>query len=150
MKGLSGWLKGIKEYAVLVPSAMENWDKVIEGTINQVRKKWDILPIEYQEEIVRRRLICAICPFNSSNAVADGYTTYRVDEHCVMCGCSINRKTASLSAACGIDCCNASPTSKCNCKKEGLKEYNKKHNINMPIKWTAYKLKENEQAGSTD
>jgi hypothetical protein len=91
-------------------------------------------------------LICSTCPFSSSNAVSDGYNPNgRFDEHCIMCGCTITRKTSSLSANCGIDCCNANSLSNCDCKKKSLKEYNKKNQINLPLKWLAYKKETNEQ-----
>lgn len=90
---------------------------------------------------MRRRLICSTCPFNSTNAVKDGYISHRTDEHCIMCGCPIARKTASMDSDCGISCCNSDST--CSCKKPDLKEYNKKHNITMPVKWAAYKIEEN-------
>jgi hypothetical protein len=98
-----------------------------------------MLPEDEQAEIVRRRLICADCPFNSVNAKLDGYKSDRLDEHCTMCGCTINRKTASLSSACGIDCCNAEPKTSCGCKKQNLKLYNEQNNITLEPKWDVYK-----------
>lgn len=104
-----------------------------------------MLPEDEQAEIARRRFICASCPFNSSNAVSTGYKTDRFDEHCIMCGCTITRKTASLEANCGLDCCNAQPLKDCTCKDSKLKEYSIANNINMEPKWKAYKTKTNEQ-----
>lgn len=103
------------------------------------------LPEDEQTEIVRRRLICAGCPFSSSNAVKEGYKTNRIDEHCIMCGCTIQRKTASLTSACGIDCCNSKPLTECDCKKKNLKNYNTEHGIQMEPKWMPYKKEDNEQ-----
>lgn len=103
-----------------------------------------MLPEEQQVEIVRRRLICSECPFTSSNAVKDGYKSDRFDEHCTLCGCSINRKTASLSSACGIDCCNHTSVTDCGCKRKGLKEFNITNNIKIEPKWTVFKPDENE------
>ncbi len=104
-----------------------------------------MLPEDEQAEIVRRRFICSSCPFNSSNAVTKlGYVTNRIDEHCVMCGCTITRKTASLDSACGITCCNATPLSDCTCKDKNLQEYNRVNNVNMEVKWQAYKNQNNE------
>jgi hypothetical protein len=108
-----------------------------------VKQELSILPEEEQAEIVRRRLICAECPFNSDLAKQAGtYSSDRIDIHCIMCGCTIARKTASLSSACGITCCNAEPLQDCTCKPKGLKEYNEKNNINMKVKWEAFKTKE--------
>lgn len=64
--------------------------------------------------------------------------------HCIMCGCTITRKTASLSANCGIDCCNATPLDECSCKKSSLKKYNTEYGINMELKWTAFKKSDDE------
>jgi hypothetical protein len=60
-----------------------------------------------------------------------------------MCGCTITRKTNSLSSDCGIACCN--PDTDCNCQKSKLKEYNKEHNITMEPKWFKFKNQEDEQ-----
>jgi hypothetical protein len=82
------------------------------------------LPEDEVEEIVRRRLICNICPYSSSNAVTNpalNYKTSRVDEHCIMCGCPIKKKTASLSSNCGI---------------EKFNENNPKQIL--PLKWESY------------
>lgn len=112
--------------------------------MNQVKADYGMLSEEEQAEIARRRLICAECPFNSKNAIKDGYETSRLDEHCTMCGCTITRKTASLSSACGLSCCNASNDSECTCKYPTLKKFNVDRNINMELKWDVYK-KENHE-----
>src|SRR5436190_6093622 len=94
-------LKGLKEYIKLLPTIAQNWEKVLEGTINQVKQEFDMLPEDEQLEIARRRTICSGCPFSSSNAVKEfGYKTDRFDEHCILCGCGIARKTASLTSEC--------------------------------------------------
>lgn len=87
--------------------------------------------------------MCATCPFNSKNK--KDYQTNRIDEHCTMCGCTITRKTAALTAECGIACCNDSSNTDCTCADKDLKAFNKNNKINMPVKWTAYKIKEDEQ-----
>ena len=106
-----------------------------------------MLPEDEQLEIARRRTICAGCPFNSSNAVTQlAYKTDRFDEHCIMCGCSIKRKTSSLASNCGIDCCNANPIdTDCHCKNKHVKDYNVVNGKNNELKWKAYKTKEDEQ-----
>jgi len=65
-----------------------------------------------------------------------------------MCGCSINRKTSSLSSDCGLSCCN--PGTECGCAKPNVKEYNTKNNITLEPKWFAFKNQENEQQTDSD
>jgi len=72
-------------------------------------------------EINRRRAICATCPFMSKNM--PNYNTSRTDDHCTLCGCPIENKTACLECDCGIEF------------------YNKSHVTPLPLKWTAYKHK---------
>lgn len=94
----------LSEYIKLLPRAIKNIDKVIEGHRNNIRLENGTLPPEEEEVIIGRRLICQECPFNSINAVKFGfYTTDRTDYHCTQCGCPINAKTASLSSNCGIE-----------------------------------------------
>jgi hypothetical protein len=62
-----------------------------------------------------------------------------------MCGCTITRKTAALTAECGIGCCNYDNSTNCTCVDNDLLRFNKNNQINMPVKWTAYKIKEDEQ-----
>jgi len=79
----------------------------VEGVINNVKMELGTLPQESQDLIIKRRLICATCPFSSSNAaVNNGYKTERLDEHCVMCSCNIHAKTACLDCKCGISVYN--------------------------------------------
>lgn len=77
--------------------------------------KWGHLPKEQVDEIMRRRFICTQCPFMSRNATSSSeyfnlkgkhYTTRREDEHCSLCGCGIEGKTASLAATCGAESWN--------------------------------------------
>lgn len=105
-----------------------------------------MLPEDEQAEIAKRRTICATCPFSSSNAVKEfGYVHNRIDEHCILCGCSTDRKTASLSSECAIGCCNHNATGDCGCKQQHLKQFNDLNKINIELKWKAYKTKENGQ-----
>jgi len=122
------------EFLKLVPRGIKNADKILEGIVNNVKLNNGTLPEDEQEEIIRRRLICATCPFTSSNAVTNtalNYKTDRIDEHCIHCGCPIATKTASLEANCGIEIYNANnPTTP------------------MKLKWESYKTKEDESETS--
>lgn len=93
--------------------------KVVEGISNAVKLEHGLLPEDEQEEIIRRRLICQTCPMMSANR--EGYTSKRKDEHCTMCSCPIQTKTASLSSDCGAV------------------TYNERHPEDpKPILWTKY------------
>ena len=115
----------ITEYIKLIPAGIANADKVVEGVWNniQMEKKW--LPENKKKEILRRRLICATCPFMSRNAQGNpaiGYQTDRTDDHCIHCGCPIIVRTASLKKPCGIE------------------KYNQDHPESpMELKWDVYK-----------
>ena len=114
----------IGEYLKLIPKAFANPDKIVEGIINSTRLALGILPEDIEDEIVRRRIICASCPFMSDNAKknpAMNYKSDRDDEHCTFCSCNIEFKTSSLQSNCGIET----------------------HNIQnpdspLPLKWTRY------------
>lgn len=112
----------LSEYLKLIPEGLKNIDGVIDGFKNQVKEKFGSLSEEEQEEIVRRRLICAQCPYMSKNAAAAKiYATNRVDDHCIHCGCPIETRTASLISTCGIA------------------TYNKKHpEAPMELKWDKF------------
>ena len=51
-----------KEYLKLVKDGFPNIDKIAEGVLNQVKSRYGYLPLEDQEEIARRQLICSTCP----------------------------------------------------------------------------------------
>ena len=101
----------ILEYLKLIPKAAANPEKIIEGVVNEVKMKNGSLPEDEQEEIIRRRLICFDCPFNSANAQTSqeykemydkNYKTDRPDLHCSVCTCNIELKTSSLTSDCGL------------------------------------------------
>lgn len=95
---MSKWMEMMK----LLPRAIQNIDKIVEGYITDIRLEYGDLVEDERDEIIRRRLICETCPLNSKNAVEVGwYITERTDEHCTCCGCPISKKTASLSSDCG-------------------------------------------------
>lgn len=88
----------------------DNPSKLVEGIWNSVTRLGFLNELEKQE-VARRRLICTMCPFMSTNAKSsheykelfgDNYKSDRVDEHCSLCGCNIELKTASLVSKCGI------------------------------------------------
>ena len=102
----------LSEYLHLIPKGLPNSLAIIQGIISNVQLKYGSLPEEEKEEIIKRRLICASCPFNNVNAVTSEeyftlttthYKSKREDEHCTMCGCPLEIKTASLYANCGIE-----------------------------------------------
>ena len=79
-------------------------------------------------EIMRRKDICAVCPYNSKNCEAHGMLPLDVDfEHCIHCTCRIggdDTKEYCLS---------------CNC---GLTVWNKNNPDNqIPVKWVAFEEK---------
>lgn len=99
------------EYLKLIPRGLPHSKEILESVVNNVKMKLGNLPEEHQEEIIRRRLICATCPFMSKNALNSveykrltgiNYTTDRNDPHCSFCGCEINMRTGSLSSECGV------------------------------------------------
>lgn len=119
------------EYLKLIPQALSKPDKIIEGWVNDIKLRNGELPDAEVAEIIRRRLICEECPFTSSNAVANpamGYRTARLDEHCILCGCPRDKKTAALSENCGAEVFNQS-----NPKQKPIE-----------LRWTAYKPTNNE------
>lgn len=96
----------IKDYLKLIPLALKNSPEIIEGIINTVKMNNGTLPEDEQEEIIRRRAICELCPFMSENAKKDplqNYQSSRLDKHCSMCGCNLELKTSSLESNCGIE-----------------------------------------------
>jgi len=94
-------LNTLIEYAKLVPKFIDNHEQIVEGFKNEVKSTLGKLDEAEEEEIIRRRLICAACPFQSENAKDKGYVTDRMDAHCTLCLCNINVKTSCLSCKCG-------------------------------------------------
>ena len=107
------------EYLKLVPSGIKNLPQIIEGLSNQIKMELGAISEQNLDIILKRRLICSTCPFLSTNATQAGiYATDRQDVHCVMCGCPITTKTASLESNCGIETYN-----------------NENPSTPMPLKW---------------
>lgn len=87
----------------MLEKIIKNRSKIIEGIKTQIRMTLGNLPEEEEKIIIDRRLICHDCPFNSKNAEEAGwYASNRPDEHCTMCLCNTDIKTACLSCKCGI------------------------------------------------
>lgn len=89
----------ITEYINMLVQGSKNPKAVVEGVVNATKLEYGLLPEDQQEEIIRRRLLCASCPMMSKNR--EGYKTSRKDEHCTLCSCPIMTKTASLESSCG-------------------------------------------------
>ena len=120
----------LTELLALIPRGIKNFDKILEGHINNIKLEYGHLSEDKQNEIIRRRMICETCPLNSKNAPSseeyvllynNHYHTDRVDFHCSICGCPTHTKTASLESNCGLEW------------------YNDTHPSNpQPLKWTKY------------
>ena len=110
----------IGDYFKLLPLGLKNFPQVVEGIVNSVKSQYGYLPKEEQDEIIRRRGICHLCPYMSKNT--EGYESDRADEHCSLCFCNISLKTACLECRCGIEV------------------YNQQNPDNkMELKWTNHK-----------
>lgn len=117
-------VKKFKDYVKLIPKAIKNYDKILEGISNNESFKNGELTEEEAAEIIRRRVICSECPYLSTNV--EGYKSNRAP-HCVLCGCDEDFKTACLS---------------CNC---GIETYNKENSDNkMELKWKSFKTDSND------
>lgn len=119
------------EYLKLIPRGLPNSKQILESIVTDVQMRLGKLPEKEQSEIIRRRLICATCPFMSKNATTSleytrltgkSYITKRDDAHCSFCGCELNMRTRALSSNCGIEV------------------WNKNNPDNtLPLKWTKFK-----------
>jgi hypothetical protein len=118
----------LTEYLKLIPKGIKNLDKIVKGVYNN--SYLSSLPLEQQEEIIIRRAICEQCPFLNKNAktspeyldlVGSHYESSRTDDHCSLCGCPKDIRTASLEKNCGIEDWNESNP-----------------NEQMELKWKAY------------
>jgi len=108
----------ISEYLNLIPLAIKNREGIIEGISNLVKMEFGALSQEEQDEILRRRVICAGCSLMSTNVLetqqdyikltGESFTTDRKDEFCSLCSCNIHTKTSSLISNCGAKSFNES------------------------------------------
>jgi len=99
------------EYFKLIPKGIPHSLEIVESIVNNINLQRKTLAEHKKEEIIRRRIICATCPYMSKNAktskeyytlVGYHYHTDRTDEHCSFCGCGIEMRTGSLGSECGI------------------------------------------------
>lgn len=112
------------DYLKVVKNGIKNGDKIIEALKISSLVKNGTATEEQIAEILRRKDICATCPFNSKNAKIHGFKPLALPfQHCIHCSCRIggdNTKEYCLS---------------CNC---GLTEWNKANpNAQIPLKWEA-------------
>lgn len=118
----------LTEYIKLIPRGIKDLDKVIQGIRNDVKLEAGTLPQHMQDIIIGRRLICSTCPYLSKNAktseeylqlTGKHYETDRTEDHCSMCGCPINIRTATMTKDCGLEV------------------WNFEQSDNQPLKWKA-------------
>jgi hypothetical protein len=109
---MNSFFKTIKDYTQAVINGINNGDKIIEALIVAAKVKngsGEITPEELAE-ILRRKEICAQCPFNSENAKKTGlYNSELTYKHCSFCKCRIgydDSKEYCLSCNCGADAFN--------------------------------------------
>lgn len=101
------------------------------GWINDAKIQNGTLSDEELDIVLKRRITCEGCPFNSEKAktseeykelFGEHYTTDRKELHCSVCACMISKKTASLESNCGLE------------------SYNEKHPENeQELKWKSIK-----------
>lgn len=120
----------ITEYVSLLIKGAPHTKEIIGGILKNVQLKYGSLSEEEKTEIVKRRFICANCPFMSKNAITSNeykeltgknYKAYRKIDHCSFCGCGIEMRTSSLHSECGAE------------------TWNKEHPGNtIDLKWTKF------------
>jgi|SRR5580692_294075 hypothetical protein len=130
---MSGFLKTIKEYTEVVINGIKNGDKIIEALIIGAKARNETIDPESLAEILRRKDICASCPFNSDNAKKEGLYRSSLDyQHCILCQCRIgggDTKEYCLSCTCGAQAFNeANP-----------------HLKPIEVKWKPFEIKTKEQ-----
>jgi hypothetical protein len=121
----------LTEYINLAIKGLPYSMEILQSVVSNVQLKYNKLPEEERAEIIRRRVICATCPFMSKNAktseeylflTGSNYKSARDNSHCAFCGCGIEMRTGALTKDCGIETWN----------KENPKK-------TSPLKWTKFK-----------
>jgi len=116
----------VKDWLKVVKAGIKNGDKIVEALwISTQMKNEGVVSAEAVAEIMKRKEICAGCPFNSANCEAHGLRKLDVPfQHCIHCACRIggdDTKEYCLS---------------CNC---GITEWNKEFpDRQMDLKWSAF------------
>lgn len=125
----------VKDYLKIVQNGLRNGDKIIEALFVASQEKNGILDAEAVAEILKRKEICAACPFNSRIAkVEHAYESNIPFEHCTLCECRIgynDSKEYCLTCNCGITVLNERN------KQNGLPE--------LPLKWKAFEKTSNNE-----
>lgn len=119
----------VKDWLKVVKNGLKNSDKIIEAlwVSTQIKNDGEVSE-EAVAEIMRRKEICAGCPFNSANCENHGLKKLDVPfQHCIHCACRIggnDTKEYCLS---------------CNC---GITEWNRLHpDKPMEVRWKAFDIK---------
>src|SRR5437899_10439536 len=99
-------IKTIGEYLQAIKLGIQNGDKIIEGLAVSAQIANGEITDEALAEILKRKDICAACPYNSRNAkAAKTYNSGLPYEHCILCHCRIgyeDSKEYCLSCTCGV------------------------------------------------
>lgn len=118
------------DYLTVVKNGIKNGDKIIEALSVSALVKNGKISEEALAEILRRKDICAACPFNSNNAPSHGLPVLDVDfQHCTLCTCRLggdDTKEYCLSCNCGIEVWNKRNPDK----------------PPMPLKWSAFTVED--------
>ncbi len=134
-------LSTANDYLRMVKNGIKNGDKILEAMrISAQLKNTKVdesgkvvfqgdITEEALAEILKRKEICAVCPFNSRHVkAAGGHTAELPFEHCTLCECRIgydNSKEYCLTCKCGVDAWNKRNPDK----------------PPMPLKWDSFDLK---------
>lgn len=128
-------IKKLSTYLDIVKQGIRNKDQIIEALGVSAAVKNGRITSEALAVILKRRDICAACPFNSDNAIKAGI--YIPDEgrnfrHCILCYCRIgydDSKEFCLS---------------CNC---GARSWNERNPDKPPmeVKWKAFDIETNKE-----
>jgi hypothetical protein len=104
------------EYINLAIKGLPHSPEILQGIVTNIQLKHNTLSEDKKAEIVRRRIICSVCPFMSTNVsnskeyenlTGKSYISTRNTPHCCMCGCPLESKTASFGSNCGIETWNS-------------------------------------------
>lgn len=105
-------IKSLGEYVEMVKNGIANGDKIIEAikTSAKIKEGNGEISDEAVAEIMRRKEICASCPFNSNIAEKERrYSSALPFQHCTLCKCRIgadDSKEYCLSCKCGVQAWN--------------------------------------------